>query len=70
MWIILAAVLVIALLMNFTRRDIGYALVILWAVAGIGVKHAAVSGVALPAWISFGVVLVTLVYTLFRKRSA
>jgi hypothetical protein len=70
MWIILAAVLVIALLMNFTRRDIAYALVILWAVAGIAVKHTAVSGVALPAWITFGVVAVTLVYALFRKRSA
>ena len=69
MWLILAAVLVIATLMNFTRRDIGYALVILWAVAGIGIKHAAVSGVALPAWITFGVVAVTLVYALFRKRA-
>lgn len=70
MWIILAAVLVIALLMNFTRRDIGYTLVILWAVAGIGLKHAMVNGVALAAWITFGVVAVTLVYAIFRKRSA
>lgn len=70
MWIILAAVLVIALLMNFTRRDVAYALVILWAVAGIGVKQAAVSGVAMPAWITFGAVAVTLAYALFRKRRA
>ncbi len=70
MWIILGAVLVIALLMNFTRRDIGYALVILWAVAGIGFKHALVTGVAVPSWITFGVVAITLVYALFRERSA
>ena len=58
MWIILAAVLVIALLMNFTRCDVGYALVILWAVAGIAVKHSAVTGVVVPAWITFAVVAI------------
>lgn len=70
MWIILAAVLVIAVIVNFTRRDIAYALVILWAVAGIGIKHATVTGVAAPAWITFAVVAVTLVYAWFRKRAA
>lgn len=61
MWIVLAAVLVITLLMNFTRRDIAYALVILWALAGISVKHAAVPSVAIPTWIVFGLVALTLV---------
>lgn len=60
MVIILIAVLVIAVLMNFTRRDVGYALVILWALAGIALKHAAVSAVAVPTWIVFGLVAVTL----------
>jgi hypothetical protein len=60
MWIVLAAVLVIAVLMNFTRRDIAYALVILWATAGISLKHAAVSAVAIPTWIVFGLVALTL----------
>src|SRR4030066_338131 len=36
MVIVLAAVLVIAVLMNFTRRDFAYAAVILWALAGGG----------------------------------
>lgn len=70
MWIILAAVLVIACAVNFMRRDIAYALVILWAVAGIGIKHAAVNGVALAAWITFALVAVSLVYALFRKKAA
>lgn len=61
MWIVLAAVLVINLLMNFTRRDIAYALVILWALAGISIKHAAVPSVAIPTWIVFGLVALTLV---------
>lgn len=58
--IILAAVLVIAVLMNFTRGDIAYALVILWALAGIAIKHAAMSAVAFPTWITFALVALTL----------
>jgi hypothetical protein len=60
MWIVLAAVLAIAVLMNFTRRDIAYTLVILWALAGIAIKHAAVAEVAIPTWITFGLVALTL----------
>ncbi|RPH60602.1 MAG: hypothetical protein EHM81_05905 [Chloroflexi bacterium] len=60
MGIVLTAVLVIAALMNFTRRDIAYTAVILWALAGISVKHAAVPAVALPTWITFGLVALTL----------
>jgi hypothetical protein len=68
MLIILAAVLVIAAAMNFTRRDVGYALVILWALAGIGFKQAAVAAVATPTWIVFGLVLITLVVALLLRR--
>jgi hypothetical protein len=53
MWIVLAVVLVIAALMNFSRRDIAYTAVILWALAGISVKHADVPVVAIPTWITF-----------------
>ncbi len=70
MWIILAAVLIIAVLMNFTRRDIAYALVILWALAGISVKHAAVAAVAIPTWVVFGLVAVTLVLALAIRPRA
>jgi hypothetical protein len=53
MGIVLAAVCVIAVLMNFTRHDVAYAAVILWALAGISVKHAAVAAVAIPTGITF-----------------
>lgn len=67
MWIVLAAVLVIAVLMNFTRRDVAYALVILWALAGISVKHAAVSAVSIPTWIVFGLVALTLMIAVLMR---
>jgi len=70
MWIILAAVLIIAVIMNFTRRDVGYALVILWAVAGIAIKHAATGAVATPAWIVFALVALTLIAPFFVKKQA
>ncbi|MFZ2095582.1 MAG: TspO/MBR family protein [Anaerolineales bacterium] len=61
MGIVLAAVLAIAMLMNFTRRDVAYALVILWALAGITVKQAGIPAVVIPTWITFGLVALTLV---------
>ena len=70
MGIVLAAVLAIAVLMNFTRRDIAYALVILWALAGISIKHAAVTAVSIPTWITFGLVALTLAAALFLRKPA
>ena len=69
MVIILVAVLVIAALMNFTYRDIAYTGVILWALAGISVKHAAIPAVAMPTWITFGLVVLTLVMAFFARRT-
>ncbi len=68
MGIVLAAVLAIAAAMNLTRRDVAYALVILWALAGISVKHAAVGAVAIPTWITFGLVALTLAASLLIRR--
>jgi hypothetical protein len=68
MGIVLAVVLVISVLVNFTRRDVGYALVILWALAGISIKHAAVAAVAIPTWITFGLVGLTLATAIFQHR--
>jgi len=68
MGIVLFAVLVIATLMAFTRRDVAYALVLLWALAGIGIKHAAVTAVVIPTWITFGLVALTLVAAFFLRR--
>jgi hypothetical protein len=70
MGIVLVAVLVIAVLMNFTRRDVAYAAVLLWALAGISVKHAAVAAVAIPTWITFGLVAVTLAAAFFGRKPA
>lgn len=68
MSIVLAAVLVIAVLMNFTRRDIAYASVILWALAGIAVKQAALPLVVIPTWITFGLVVLTLIASMSITR--
>ncbi|HPH98451.1 MAG TPA: hypothetical protein PKW33_20620 [Anaerolineaceae bacterium] len=68
MSIMLAAVLVIAILMNFTRRDVAYAAVLLWALAGITVKQAGVPAVVIPTWITFGLVALTLVIAFFRHK--
>jgi hypothetical protein len=70
MGIILVAVLVIAVLMNFTRRDVAYTLVILWALAGIAVKHTSVPAVVIPVWITFAIVALTLVAAFFVPRPA
>jgi len=70
MWIVLVAVLVIAVLMNFTRRDVAYTAVILWALAGISVKHAGVPEVAIATWITFALVGLTLVLAFFVRKPA
>jgi len=46
-------VVVLAVLMNTTRRDVAWTLVILWALVAIAVKHAAVVAVVIPTWIAF-----------------
>lgn len=67
-WIILAVVLAITLAMIFTRRDIAYTLVILWALAGIAVKNAAVQAVATPVWVTFGLILISLALKFLKRR--
>ncbi len=68
MSIVLLAVLGIAILMNFNRRDVAYAAVILWALAGISIKFASIPAVAIPTWITFGFVALTLILALFLPR--
>jgi hypothetical protein len=68
MGIVLAAVLVIAVLMNLTRRDVAYTVVILWALAGISIKHAAVAAVTIPTWVTFGLVTLTLAAAFFLHK--
>ncbi|MBL8095794.1 MAG: hypothetical protein JNL73_16585 [Anaerolineales bacterium] len=68
MGLVLVAVVTIATMMAFTRRDVAYALVILWALAGISVKHAAVAAVAIPTWVAFGLVALTLASAFLVRR--
>jgi hypothetical protein len=68
MVIVLAAVLFISILMNFTRRDAAYILVILWALAGISIKHADVPAVATPTWITLTLAALSWVAAYVLKR--
>lgn len=60
MIVVLAAVCVIVGAVNLTWPDLAYTLVILWALAGIAVKHASINAVMIPTWLSFGLVLASL----------
>lgn len=68
MLVILFAVVVISSLMSFTRRDITYVAVILWALAGIGVKFPQEGLVTISIWIAFGLVAVTLCGAILFKK--
>ena len=65
---VLGAVVLISGLMNFLRKDIAYALVILWALAGIAVKFPAEGVVTVAVWVAFGLVAVTLAAAVLLKR--
>ncbi len=62
MWavIMLIVAAVIASLVSLTRGDVAYVLVIVWAYAGIAVKHSATTEVAVTAWVAAAVVALTL----------
>ncbi len=70
MVIILGAVLVIAGLMNFLRRDVAYAAVILWALAGIAAKFPQEGIVTIATWVTFGLVAASLVAAFLVERKA
>jgi len=69
MVIVLGAVVLIGGLMNFQRRDVAYAAVLLWALAGIGAKFPAEGLVTLATWAAFALVAVTLAAALWVRRS-
>jgi hypothetical protein len=67
--IMLVAGLVIASAVSLTRGDVAYMLVIVWAFAGIAVKHAGTSVVATAAWVTTAVAaLMAVVGPLAGKR--
>ena len=55
--------------MNYSRRDVAYALVTWWALAGISVKQAMVAVVAIPTRITFGLVALTLAAAYFVRQT-
>jgi hypothetical protein len=70
MWtaIMLLAGVGLAFGMAFSRGDLAYGLVIIWAFAGIAVKHGGTPFVATAAWIAVGLVVLALVIGLFLYR--
>lgn len=63
LWIVLGVVVILTGVMTLTQKDIVYDLVILWSVAGIGVKHTGTANVATAAWIAFGLVSLMVIIT-------
>ena len=59
----LAAAVVIAALMAVTRRDVAYLAVLVWAVIGIALKHAATPAVSLAAWAAAAIVALLLIWS-------
>lgn len=59
---------VLAFAMAITRGDVAYCLVIIWAFAGIAVKHSGTPQVATAAWIAVGLVVLALVVGLLLNR--
>jgi TspO/MBR family len=70
MILILVVVVVLASAMNFLRRDVAYAAVILWALAGIGVKFPQSGIITTSIWVAFFFVLATLLISLFAVKPA
>jgi benzodiazapine receptor len=67
--IMLVAGVGIASAVSLTRGDVAYMLVIVWAFAGIAVKHAGTPVVATAAWVTTALAALMLVVGLvFRKR--
>ena len=68
--LIVIVALVISILVLFTRRDVAYGLVIVWALVGIGVKQTGYQNIVLLTEVSAIIVLVAMVASLllFRLR--
>jgi hypothetical protein len=58
--IMLVVAMIVASLVSITRGDIAYIAVIVWAFAGIAVKHSDTQAVAITAWVTAGIVALTL----------
>jgi len=68
--IMLLTGVVLVFAMALTRGDLAYGLVIIWAFAGIAIKHVGTPIVASATWIAVGLVVLALVIGLFLNRRA
>ncbi|HQP09543.1 MAG TPA: hypothetical protein PLY85_11045, partial [Anaerolineaceae bacterium] len=68
--VLLAAGVVIAGIMAFTRSDIAYLLVLVWAFAGISVRWADLAVLNVAGYIAAILVLALLIASRLRKRTA
>jgi len=69
--IMLGAATLIGSLVSLTRGDIAYMLVLIWAFAGIAIKHTGTPLVAIAAWLAVGLVaLLMVVGAIFHTRRA
>ena len=68
--IMLAAAVTISALMSLTRRNIPYALVLVWAFSGIAVKFPFMPLVNISSWAAAGAVFLILVFALLSKPAS
>ncbi len=66
--IMLAVATIVGGLVSFTRGDIAYAAVLIWAFSGIAVKHSDTSAVATAAWAATGATALLLVVGAYMHR--
>ena len=62
--LVVAVALIITILMLFTRKDVAYSLVIIWALVGIGVKQSGNQTILMLVEISAAIVAVALISTI------
>ena len=67
--IIIAAAGLISILNVFTRKDVGYNLVIIWALSGIIIKRVSVAPIETGIVISTGIAIGAIVLSLIMKWS-
>jgi hypothetical protein len=70
MGIILVVVTALGWAMSLRERDAAYLAVLLWAVAGIGVKFPAEGFVTTATWTAFGILALSFVWALFAPNKA
>lgn len=69
MGIILAVVAALAWIMSLRERDTAYLAVLLWALAGIGIKFPQEGFVTIATWAAFGLVALAFVWAMYARRT-